>query len=183
MAEAKTRAVEVTTSILVTASGVFVAVGIFEAQEHHNAVGWFTVCAASLVAAVLIPITVFVLFPWIEKLSKLQSSASATTGEEDGPTPRLTESVGDATDHDRKIVTDFLKALPPRSQAIIWLKEEFIAQSAPIRYADLLDEIHAGMRLNVIGFDDPEVNNVYGRLRDAIGEFLSVKAGGTGTRG
>jgi hypothetical protein len=70
MVEGKTRPVEVSVIILVAASGVFSAIGIFEAQEHHNAVGWFTVCAASLISAILAPVTAFVLLPSIESLSE-----------------------------------------------------------------------------------------------------------------
>jgi hypothetical protein len=68
MAEAKTQAVGAAVAVLLTASGVAAAIGVFEAQEHRSAIGWFTCCAACIIAATLIPIVVFVFFPWIKIL-------------------------------------------------------------------------------------------------------------------
>jgi tRNA_anti-like len=68
MAETKTRAVEATVAVLLAASGVTAAIGIFEAQEHHSTIGWFTSCATTLFIAILLPLATFVLFSWIENL-------------------------------------------------------------------------------------------------------------------
>ncbi len=68
MAEAKTQTIGAVGAVLLTASGVTAAIGVFEAQEHHSAVDWFTCCAACIITATLIPIIFFVFFPWIKIL-------------------------------------------------------------------------------------------------------------------
>ena len=68
MAEAKTQAVQAVVGTLLAAATVTPGVGIFEVQEHHSGVAWFTSCAVCIIAAILIPIAVFIMFPWIEHL-------------------------------------------------------------------------------------------------------------------
>lgn len=68
MAEAKTQAVQTIVGTLLAAATITPGVGIFEVQEHHSGVIWFTSCAVCIIAAVLIPLTVFIMFPWIERL-------------------------------------------------------------------------------------------------------------------
>lgn len=82
MAEVKTQAVGAIGAALLAGGGVTVAVGIYEAQEHHSAVGWFTCCAACFITAILIPVITFMFLPWVEYLGTKQartlSVASAT---------------------------------------------------------------------------------------------------------
>ena len=79
-----------------------------------------------------------------------------------------------ATAHDRKMVGEVFKALPPNSQIIVWLKELFISKSVPIKYLSALDDVASRIRLNVVGLDNPQANQAYGRLKGAIEEFHSL---------
>jgi hypothetical protein len=84
MAEAKTQAVGAIGAVLLAAGGVTATIGIFEAQEHRSAVGWFTCCAACFIAAILIPVITFVFLPWIEYLG-----GKKTTGlQVEAPAPK-----------------------------------------------------------------------------------------------
>jgi hypothetical protein len=84
----------------------------------------------------------------------------------------LTRKRQQGTDHDRETVSGFLERISPRSQIIVWLKENFISKSVPIKYVDLLDELSHEMKLNVMGLDNSSANQAYGTLRDAILVFL-----------
>jgi hypothetical protein len=95
MPETKVRAVETAGGILLAGSTVFAGIRNFEAQEHHNAVGWFTFCFVSLITAVLIPVTVFAFFPWIERLNKGQRPAISEPREQHQLTQEPTKSTED----------------------------------------------------------------------------------------
>ena len=79
MAEARTKAVEAAVAILLCVCGVSAAIGIFEAQEHRNAAIWFSGSAAALIGAVLIPVAVYLFFPWIAHLSGRRESRAITS--------------------------------------------------------------------------------------------------------
>jgi hypothetical protein len=88
MAETKTRAIETAVAVLLATSGVTAAIGVFEAQDHHSAIGWFTSCAATLIAAILLPFAAFILFPWIENLGGLPiEKVSQRSSKRDIPQP------------------------------------------------------------------------------------------------
>lgn len=76
--------------------------------------------------------------------------------------------------HDRQVVADILHALPPDGPIIVWLKDSFISSSVPIRYAEGLEGVFNKMRLNVVGLDNSQANEVYGKLRDAIYKFIYI---------
>lgn len=76
MAEAKTQAVGAIGAVLLAGGGVTATIGVYEAQAHHSAMGWFTCCAACFITAILIPVIVFIFFPWVEYLGRKQVAAS-----------------------------------------------------------------------------------------------------------
>lgn len=77
-----------------------------------------------------------------------------------------------ATEHDRRVVGDLLRALPPNGTVIVWLKDSFISKSVPIRYAEILEGVLNQMRFNVVGLDNLQANEAYGKMRDAIEKFI-----------
>jgi hypothetical protein len=79
-----------------------------------------------------------------------------------------------ATGHDRKIVANLLSALPPDGAVIVWLKESFISKSVPIKYVDVLGDMLTQMRLNVVGLDNPQADEAYRKLKEALANFITV---------
>jgi hypothetical protein len=110
MAEAKTQAVQATVGTLLAAATITPGIGIFEVQEHHSAVIWFTSCAVCIIAAILIPFTVFVMFPWIERLGAKQTKRRHHTlssiQKENKPLSAATEVERIFIDASPKLLTD-----------------------------------------------------------------------------
>lgn len=76
-----------------------------------------------------------------------------------------------ATDHDRESVARVITKLPPDDSVIVWLKDNFITKSIPIKYLDRLSDIAQTISLNVVDLDNPEAELAYRALGSAIEKF------------
>jgi hypothetical protein len=74
-------------------------------------------------------------------------------------------------EHDKNAVKEILVELPANGPVIYWLKENFIAQSVPIAYTDILEDVHRRMSMNVVGLDNSKAARAFRKLKDAIGQF------------
>jgi hypothetical protein len=79
-----------------------------------------------------------------------------------------------ATEHDLSVVAKIVDGMPPDGDTIVWLKESFISKYVPVKYLDVIGAVRDQMERNVLGLDDPESNQAYETLRDALGEFHSL---------
>jgi archaellum biogenesis ATPase FlaH len=76
-----------------------------------------------------------------------------------------------ATAHDRDLYHRLMEQIPPDGEVIDWLKNNFMLKAQPLRRFEIVEQVAKTMSLEIIGFDDEEVNSRYNDLRSAIDNF------------
>jgi hypothetical protein len=64
-----------------------------------------------------------------------------------------------------------MKQMPPDGEIIDWLKNNFMLKAQPLRRFEIVEQVAKTMSLEIIGFDDKEVNDRHNDLRSAIDNF------------
>lgn len=74
----------------------------------------------------------------------------------------------EASDHDRRLVANFLNEMPPGGEAMAWLRKDTVWNSIPCAVLDTLDVTLEQIQLDPVGFDNRPVNESYKRLEEAM---------------
>jgi hypothetical protein len=132
-----------------------VTIGVYEAQEHHSAIGWFTCCAACFIAAILIPIMAFVYFPWIEHLGSKQTKTSEARLPVNGNEEKAVAKVSQAP-----ITTQPSTLTLPDGRSVINVTPRFLAET----YRSFKTDIEAQAALQRYLGKLMKVNGIIGNI-------------------
>jgi archaellum biogenesis ATPase FlaH len=80
-----------------------------------------------------------------------------------------------ASAHDRDLFRRLLEQIPPDGEVVDWLKNNFVLKYFPVRYLDAVAQMAKMMSLEVVGFDDKEVNDRHNDLCQAIDNFFTIR--------
>ena len=76
-----------------------------------------------------------------------------------------------ASEHDRRVVAQFLTEIPPDGPVIIWLKNNTVANGIPFEYLDIIENVYNAMNANIIGLDNRAANKTYRELAEVMEKF------------
>jgi len=76
-----------------------------------------------------------------------------------------------ASEHDRRVVSQFLAEMPSDGPVITWLKQNTVANGIPFEYLDIIENVYGAMNANVIGLDNRAANKAYRELAETMEKF------------
>ena len=79
-----------------------------------------------------------------------------------------------ATDHDNRLLQEILSQIPIGGTVITWLKREFFVKAIPTARVQSVEQAYENLIVNPLGFDNPQVNEAYERLKEAIEAFSAT---------